>query len=528
MENRQDLQSILPLLPLSQASSELFWPPNAVDCLNSLSMGPSISKIDSGTVLFHAIVRLRASLGLSEEGLASNAAHGYAFYFDELMFPERARRWFADVVPFLARLLLSLPSLLEVHYRDSDRAFGSGNAGLRVLYPQEAGIVFLSQELIAAFLACSLFCAFPQRHGYDLPVINFDDLFGSPGSGLPKGYCQSGYTTAKKWRMLPPDATSSQRGKIDCLVHYFERVSSSVPTGVVSFRRKVLAFRYADELSYPDVDFWRQSNTALCSFRVSLSGCIEDQQYEILEVDFANKCFGGGALRRGCVQEEICFMLNPELIAGMFFLPPMENNETIEVIGAERFSDYKGYSSTFHFAKNHNDTRPLDYLKRKKRMIVAIDALCRPGVNQFKTGFLVRETNKAFCGFQVQSHHNPYLKQKSGAEVIHPSCTNLPDEVLGVATGNWGCGAFGGDLEIKSMIQWLAASQAGRPFILYNTFGVKALQRLEEVTQFLLENGWTVGDLWTLLDEYGAQRYSGETYIGFLDWLVPSPHLGIH
>ncbi|XP_078447402.1 poly(ADP-ribose) glycohydrolase 1-like isoform X7 [Wolffia australiana] len=480
MENRQDLQSILPLLPLSQASSELFWPPNAVDCLNSLSMGPSISKIDSGTVLFHAIVRLRASLGLSEEGLASNAAHGYAFYFDELMFPERARRWFADVVPFLARLLLSLPSLLEVHYRDSDRAFGSGNAGLRVLYPQEAGIVFLSQELIAAFLACSLFCAFPQRHGYDLPVINFDDLFGSPGSGLPKGYCQSGYTTAKKWRMLPPDATSSQRGKIDCLVHYFERVSSSVPTGVVSFRRKVLAFRYADELSYPDVDFWRQSNTALCSFRVSLSGCIEDQQYEILEVDFANKCFGGGALRRGCVQEEICFMLNPELIAGMFFLPPMENNETIEVIGAERFSDYKG------------------------------------------------ETNKAFCGFQVQSHHNPYLKQKSGAEVIHPSCTNLPDEVLGVATGNWGCGAFGGDLEIKSMIQWLAASQAGRPFILYNTFGVKALQRLEEVTQFLLENGWTVGDLWTLLDEYGAQRYSGETYIGFLDWLVPSPHLGIH
>ncbi|XP_078447401.1 poly(ADP-ribose) glycohydrolase 1-like isoform X6 [Wolffia australiana] len=490
MENRQDLQSILPLLPLSQASSELFWPPNAVDCLNSLSMGPSISKIDSGTVLFHAIVRLRASLGLSEEGLASNAAHGYAFYFDELMFPERARRWFADVVPFLARLLLSLPSLLEVHYRDSDRAFGSGNAGLRVLYPQEAGIVFLSQELIAAFLACSLFCAFPQRHGYDLPVINFDDLFGSPGSGLPKGYCQSGYTTAKKWRMLPPDATSSQRGKIDCLVHYFERVSSSVPTGVVSFRRKVLAFRYADELSYPDVDFWRQSNTALCSFRVSLSGCIEDQQYEILEVDFANKCFGGGALRRGCVQEEICFMLNPELIAGMFFLPPMENNETIEVIGAERFSDYKG------------------------------------------------ETNKAFCGFQVQSHHNPYLKQskesvtyhvnESGAEVIHPSCTNLPDEVLGVATGNWGCGAFGGDLEIKSMIQWLAASQAGRPFILYNTFGVKALQRLEEVTQFLLENGWTVGDLWTLLDEYGAQRYSGETYIGFLDWLVPSPHLGIH
>lgn len=30
---------------------------------------------------------------------------------------------------------------------------------------------------------------------------------------------------------------------------------------------------------------------------------------------------------------------------------------------------------------------------------------------------------------------------------------------IGIATGNWGCGAFGGDPEIKSMIQWLAASE---------------------------------------------------------------------
>lgn len=29
----------------------------------------------------------------------------------------------------------------------------------------------------------------------------------------------------------------------------------------------------------------------------------------------------------------------------------------------------------------------------------------------------------------------------------------------GIATGNWGCGAFGGDPQVKSIIQWLAASQ---------------------------------------------------------------------
>lgn len=34
-----------------------------------------------------------------------------------------------------------------------------------------------------------------------------------------------------------------------------------------------------------------------------------------------------------------------------------------------------------------------------------------------------------------------------------------PENCIGIATGNWGCGAFGGDPEIKTIIQWLAASQ---------------------------------------------------------------------
>lgn len=36
-------------------------------------------------------------------------------------------------------------------------------------------------------------------------------------------------------------------------------------------------------------------------------------------------------------------MINPELIAGMLFLPSMADNEAIEIVGAERFSNYTGY-----------------------------------------------------------------------------------------------------------------------------------------------------------------------------------------
>lgn len=32
-------------------------------------------------------------------------------------------------------------------------------------------------------------------------------------------------------------------------------------------------------------------------------------------------------------------------------------------------------------------------------------------------------------------------------------------KLKGVSTGNWGAGAFGGNLQLKSLLQWLAASQ---------------------------------------------------------------------
>lgn len=42
------------------------------------------------------------------------------------------------------------------------------------------------------------------------------------------------------------------------------------------------------------------------------------------------------------LQEEILFMIYPELIAGMLFLPAMMENEAVEIVGAEQFSSYSG------------------------------------------------------------------------------------------------------------------------------------------------------------------------------------------
>ena len=55
---------------------------------------------------------------------------------------------------------------------------------------------------------------------------------------------------------------------------------------------------------------------------------------------------------------------------------------------------------------------------------------------------------------------------------------NAEPRVRPIATGNWGCGVFRGDPELKALIQWVAASAAGCPVIVYHTFGDRRLLRV--------------------------------------------------
>ncbi|XP_057527326.1 poly(ADP-ribose) glycohydrolase 1 isoform X1 [Amaranthus tricolor] len=541
MENREDLKSILPYLPLKLESSTLAWPHQVIEALKSLSQGPSHSRVDSGEVLFLAISDLRNSLSLSPHLLAPSAADGYALFFDEFLSRAESAKWFGEVVPMMANLLLRFPTLLESHYQYAYMIMVGIETGLRLLEPQQPGIVFLSQEVIAALLSCAFFCLFPNasRGAKHLPMINFDHLFQS----LYENYHEN------------------QEHKIKCIVHYFERIHSCMPAGFVSFERKVLPLEHKQPfVTYPTADYWANSAVPLCRFEICSSGMIEDQSRDAVEVDFANKYLGGGSLSRGCVQEEIRFMLNPELIAGMLFLPSMSDNEAIEIVGTERFSNYSGYASTFRYIGNHVDTRDVDSLGRRKTKIVAIDALCSPGMRQYRVDCLLREVNKAFCGFLVQ--HKPHQEQnllhsnnswdvrvsndfmdtnisgiqatlneggknspsadktEASQNVENKSKISLCD--VGIATGNWGCGAFGGDPEVKTVVQWLAASQALRPFILYYTFGIKELQHLDQICEWILCHNWSVGDLWNMLADYSTKRAKGETKQGFFSWLLPN------
>lgn len=67
-----------------------------------------------------------------------------------------------------------------------------------------------------------------------------------------------------------------------------------------------------------------------------------------------------------------------------------------------------------------------------------------------------------------------------------------------IATGNWGCGAFGGHLQLKFVLQWIAASVSNKLSpgmdsamthdMLYYTFGMPELGRDIEAFVKVLES----------------------------------------
>lgn len=100
-------------------------------------------------------------------------------------------------------------------------------------------------------------------------------------------------------------------------------------------------------------------------------------------------------------------MINPELIAGMLFLPSMTDNEAIEIVGAERFSNYAGYASSFRYSGDNVDKRNLDSMGRRRTRIIAIDALYNPEKNSLDlsafSGRLTRHSAAFLINLDVSS-----------------------------------------------------------------------------------------------------------------------------
>ncbi|PIK41639.1 putative poly(ADP-ribose) glycohydrolase [Apostichopus japonicus] len=355
-------------------------------------------------------------------------------YFTEVLDREESSYFFASVLPGMVQLALELPNICT--------------QPIPLLKQNINQTIFLSQQQLASLLANAFFCTFPRRNAQQkkseyaaYPDINFNRLFDG--------------------------RSARKQEKLKCIINYFRRVITKTPCGTVSFTRR--SIHSAD--TYPN---WEQSQAKFGKLHVSSVGKIETEGTGMLQLDFANSSVGGGVLGQGCVQEEIRFLICPELIVSRLFTEVLGKHECLIIKGAEQYNSYSGYANSFRWTGNHADKTPRDKWRRRETEIVALDALhFRQAEQQYQPEKMKRELNKAFCGFNENDKPEAH--------------------VPAVATGNWGCGAFGGNPRLKALIQLMAAAETKRD-VAYFTFHDKTLcQDIHNMHVFLQSQEVSVG-----------------------------------
>ncbi|CAH2107975.1 unnamed protein product [Euphydryas editha] len=365
--------------------------------------------------------------------------------FEEHLEAEEAQYFFDVTLPDIVKLALSLPKLIQ--------------SPIPLLKQNKNHSVSLSQQQVSSLLANAFFCTFPRRNTTkrdseysSYPHINFNVLY----------------------ECSPSDSIME---KLKCICYYFRRVCTKVPAGALTVSRRGRARGAAQ---------WARSAAPLATLRahVAAAGTIEDA-HGLIQVDFANKFLGGGVLGYGCVQEEIRFMICPELLITMLFTEVLRPNEALMIIGCEQYSKYTGYGHSFQWAGEHADRTPYDCSGRRRCAVLAIDAAPSRGLaHEYRLEAVTRELNKAWVGFSFYTGDDPG--------------PHFP----GVATGNWGCGAFGGSVPLKVLIQMMALTEAGRPMAYYTFGDVKLRDDIIHVYELLVKHNVTVGQLYELINKF--------------------------
>jgi poly(ADP-ribose) glycohydrolase len=282
------------------------------------------------------------------------------------------------------------------------------------------GNIELIQLDCLRILANAFLCRFSDRpsnncrSGERLPSINFDELFGGPGS------------------------QSAARAKLKMILEYFRRMRERVMAGESLLRPIRFTRLQATAALAQD---WLGCSTVLIPPVIEPLGQSLDDARGAIRVDFANRIIGGAAIAYGSAQEEIMFCLCPELIATRLYFPALRDDEALMLRGTEQFSLASGYGSDLTFAGRFIDSSLHDSEGLLTSWILAVDALDFRDVDrrsQYSKDSELRELNKLWAGL----------------------CTMEGPREL--ATGHWGCGIFGGDPSLKFLIQWAASSRAGK------------------------------------------------------------------
>lgn len=312
--------------------------------------------------------------------------------------------FFGEILPFMAGLALNLPKLFPNE--------------LKILIQNKDDNLEFTKIQIGCLIAHMFFGTISGRNSHKMhEIISFQQI------------------------LCFPDEANIQ--KLYCLFNYFKNVMSwDLPHTnlMIQYSRKV-------SKKVNRVSDWLVSREVLQPFKIENKGGIEAKDIKnAIQVNFANKFIGGGALTTGAVQEEIRYFVSPECLPSIMLFECFEDNEVGYLFGTEKINAYKGYGSGFTYvgdfptvSKNNENGDMVD------DSILALDAIqFKYSNDQYLEENILRELNKAYLGFKT----DPQKKT--------------------IMTGKWGCGVFKGDPQLKFLLQWIACSQCKKEMVFFS------------------------------------------------------------
>ena len=277
-------------------------------------------------------------------------------------------------------------------------------------------------------------------------------------------------------------------GKAELLKSALEIFTDSEPTGSLTFHYYCLpqaACKLILDLPVPSPSRW---NIEFRNdyFNYSDGGCF---------VMFANACIGGGITGHGLVQEEVAFIMCPELLAAVALEKHantfnenmiMATNEAVVIEGIHRRVDtnsiYRKISPD-QLLQVKADYSP------KACTFIEIDALKMARGTHYDRAELKHTFRKAILGFAGAKHR--------GVDVVH--------------TGEWGCGVFYNNYTLMRLVQCIAAALAGVKLIYHEPAGNKVNDAWIEKFFKALPEDTTIGTVIDLLeDQIQAQGGNGD------------------
>ena len=281
------------------------------------------------------------------------------FFFMKGMKQENDQEFYISTLPFLANLALELP----------------------VLFPKELPILKQNTSNSLTFTKRQVACLIIHMFFGTIKRNKMIDKM----HGLINFQC---FLTHRNKIMYE---------KLCCLFNYFARLEKKT----IDLTLNVSYIRLQAQTN--TLKYWKNSEKLLQNVTIMDKGGIEDFTENSIQVDFANKYIGGGALVEAAVQEEIRFIVSPECFPSMIIFEHFLDDEVGYIIGTEQISKYIGYGEDFEYYGDFIEKEPkIDNITRRLDVnILALDALCFWVPNkdeQFQEDSLLRELNKAYIG----------------------------------------------------------------------------------------------------------------------------------